>query len=547
MPLKNLDDTNHRFRSFSQSSQRPSIDMDIRPVSSANSRSFPQIGANLPTQPPPMRVQQRRLPVQNVTRPSAAMAAASAVNTAVAPAPIRQRLAPQRTKRRRIITKWRVFFAIILIFILLGGWLASKALFNTLKVFNGNLFSVLTTTKLKGEDQGRVNVLLAGNSADDPGHDGANLTDSIMIISIDLKHNTAYMLSVPRDLWVEIPGYGHAKINETYVDGQAGHFTNPGYPNGGMGLLEEVIHNNFDIPINYYALIDYNALRDGVNAVGGVDVTIHSDDPRGLYDPSIDWVTHGAMVKLTNGVHHLNGEQALDFARARGDAYGSYGFVRADFDRTEHQRMMLLALKNKVLTAGILANPITLSNLFDTVGKNVKTDLTLSEARRAYDLGKNIDNSKVISASLNNANGKNLLMSYLTPTNQSALIPAAGVDNFGQIQAYVRYLQTSDPVEREAADVVVLNGTDTSGLAAKAETALTSKKINVIAIGDATAKTDVTTIIDVSLGKKPATLNRLKQLYSGARVSTTNPYSKVYNTDFIVVLGNDQLPKTTSP
>src|SRR5262249_37027253 len=135
---------------------------------------------------------------------------------------------------------------------------------NVQRVFGGNIFSVLTTTKLKGEDAGRVNILLAGNSADDPGHNGANLTDSIMVISIDTKHNSAFLLSVPRDLWVAIPGYGHAKINEAYVDGQAGEFAAAGYPPGGMGLLAEVVQQNFGLAINYYALIDYNALRDGV-------------------------------------------------------------------------------------------------------------------------------------------------------------------------------------------------------------------------------------------------------------------------------------------
>src|SRR5258708_30037544 len=108
-----------------------------------------------------------------------------------------------------------------------------------------------------------------------------------------------------------------------------------------MGLLAEVIQQNLGIKTNYYALINYNALKDGVNAVGGIGVNIQSSDPRGLYDPSIDWSTHGPLVKLKNGVQHLNGEQALDLARARGDAYGSYGFARSDFDRTQNQRMMM--------------------------------------------------------------------------------------------------------------------------------------------------------------------------------------------------------------
>jgi LCP family protein required for cell wall assembly len=424
--------------------------------------------------------------------------------------------------------------------------MGGKILINTAKIFHGSVFNILTTTKLKGEDVGRVNILLAGNSADDPGHDGANLTDSIMIVSIDTKNNTAFMLSVPRDLWVHIPGYGHAKINEAYVDGQTGHFSAQGYPSGGMGLLEEVIHQNFNLNINYYALIDYNAVRDAVNAVGGIDMNIQSSDPRGLYDPSIDWTTHGPLVKLSNGVHHLSGQQALDLARARGDAYGSYGYAQSDFERTQNQRLMLLALKTKILSAGVLANPVALGNLFDSLGKNVSTDMTLSEARRLYDLGKKVDNGSITSASLNQANGQNLLSNYTSPTGQSALIPASGLDNFSQIQAYITRLVSSNAVTREDATVVVLNGTNTAGLAASAQTVLSSKGITVGAVGDAGASAPAaTTIIDVSAGKMPATLQLLKQLY-GSNVTTTNPYASSYTADFIVILGPDQAAKVNN-
>jgi LCP family protein required for cell wall assembly len=536
MPLKDTDDAQNRFRSAARAPQRARMGIDIsRPVRP----TFPVVGASLPLKTP-----QRSLPQGPVQRPRAALASATLAN--VASPPLTRPLAPApaaKKGRRRVVTKKRVALVIVLLMLLAGGWVASKLFSNTLKVFHGNVFSILNTAKLKGEDTGRVNILLAGNSADDVGHNGANLTDSIMVISMDVKHNTAFMLSVPRDLWVEIPGYGHAKINEAYVDGQAGNFSAPGYANGGMGLLADVIHQNFHIPINYYALIDYNALRDGVNAVGGIDVDIQSSDPRGLYDPSIDWSTHEPLVRLTNGAHHLNGEQALDFARARGDAYGAYGFVRSDFDRTEHQRMMMLALKNRILTVGTLANPVALGKLFDSMGKNVKTDVTLSEVRRMYDLTKSLDNKQIQSAGLNDANGKDLLASYRSPTGQSALIPAAGLDDFSQIQAYVRYLMTSDPVAKESATVVVLNGTSTSGLAAKAEASLAAKNIATAAIGDASAKTVTTTIIDASGGKKPATLRVLEQLY-GTHTTVTNPYASIYDANFIVVLGADQATTT---
>jgi len=445
------------------------------------------------------------------------------------------------------ITWKRAVLTVVVILLLIGGWVGGKFVYNAHKLFGGNIFSVLTTTKLKGEDSGRVNILLAGNSADDPGHDGANLTDSIMVISIDTKDNKAFLLSVPRDLWTHIPGDGHQKINDVYVQGQATGFSASGYPSGGMGQLEQVVSQDLGIPIDYYALVDYTALKDSVNDVGGIEVNIQSTDPRGLYDPSIDYATHGPLVRLTNGEHLLNGEQALDLARARGDAYGSYGFAGSDFERTQNQREMLVAIKSKAVSAGVLANPAKLSSLFDAIGSNVKTDFKLSEIHRLYDLTKQISGSNIQSLSLNQANGKDLLASYAAPDGESALIPAAGIDKYSAIQAFVRQQTSSNPVVQEGAKVVVLNGTNTTGLAQKVKSELTAKQITVSAVGDAPTTSQTTTaIIDNSGSKKPATSAALVKIF-GNHLTTQNVYGLSYNADFIVILGTDQTtPAPTS-
>lgn len=434
----------------------------------------------------------------------------------------------------------RTIFALLIVILGIGGFLGAKFVYETHKVFGGSILGILSTTKLKGEDSGRVNILLAGNSSDDVGHDGAQLTDSIMIVSIDTKDNTAFLLSVPRDLYVDIPGAGHQKINDAYVVGQNQNFSDAGYPAGGMGLLEEVLSEDFGITINYYALIDYSAFRDAVNAVGGIQVNIQSSDPRGLYDPSKDYATRGPLVKLTNGVHTLNGEQALDLARARGDAPGSYGFMASDFERTQNQRLMLSALKDKAITAGVLANPAKLSSLSSAFGNNVKTDMKLSEVHRLYDLIKPIGGNSIASLSLNQANGKNLLASYTTPEGQSSLIPAAGIDNYDDIQAFLQQQTSTNPIIREGAQVVVLNGTDTNGLASKARTKLTDNNISVAAVADARTNSTTTSIIDTSGGKFPATSKLLQKLL-GNHLTTTNPYKGIYNADFIVIIGNDNI------
>lgn len=488
------------------------------------------------------------LPKPNVSFPDVGVTLNSYRSSTYTPPRRRARPAavPELSPRRhwwQVITLKRVVITLALLVLLIGGWLGFKFIYNAHKLFGGNIFSVLTTTKLKGENVGRVNILLAGNSADDVGHEGGQLTDSIMIMSIDTKNNTAYLLSVPRDLWVDIPGAGYEKINDAYVVGQQNNFNQPGYFPGGMGQLQQIIQQDFGITLNYYALVDYAALRDAVNAVGGVDVNIQSSDPRGLYDPSIDYSTHQPLVKLSNGEHHLNGQQALDLARARGDSYRSYGFAQSDFDRTQHQRQLLVALKTKAVSLGVLSNPAKLSNLSDAIGNNVTTNFSLSEVHRFYDLVKPISSKNIKSLSLNDANGKNLLLNY-DADGQSALIPAAGLTDFSDIRAFVTQQTSTNPVVREAAAVVVLNGTDTNGLAAKERAQLSGKGITVADIGDAANQTS-TTIIDASGGKMPATLKLLEQTF-GNNVTTTNPYADTYTADFIVVLGGNLINNTAT-
>lgn len=451
----------------------------------------------------------------------------------------------KRTNWKKVLKRTAAIAALFLL--LAGGWMGWKLFSNSGKVFGGdnNILGFLNATKLKGEDKGRVNFLLAGVSTDDPGHAGANLTDSVMLVSIDTTNKKAFMLSIPRDLWVEIPDYGHSKINAANAYGDEDSYSQPGYPEGGMGLLSQVVSENFQMPIHYYAKINYTAFRDAVNAVGGITLNIQSDDPRGLYDPNIS-KADGGPLKLPNGVQQLDGQTALNLARARGnptpDGRYGYGFEQSDFTRTKHQRMMLLALKDKVSSGTVITNPLKIGQLFDVIGKNMKTDLQPSEVRRIYDLSKQIKSSDILSLSLNDADGVNLLASYRTPDGASALIPAAGVDDFSVINQYLKKAMSSDPVVREAANVVILNGGDITGLATKYSNILNGKGLNVVAVGDAPHQAGANVIIDqTSNNSKPGTKARLQELFPGSTVKAQAASTSGYpSADFILVLGTNQ-------
>lgn len=434
-------------------------------------------------------------------------------------------------------------FLVLGIFVLLTGLFFGFKFYKDIAKLTGNknpfaILGVFHPVPLKNQN-GRVNILLAANSADDPGHDGANLTDSIMVLSVDTNNNTALILSVPRDLWVNIPGYGYSKINAAY-------------PNGGMNKLQGIIQDKLGLTIDYQALVNYGAFKDLVDAVGGISIDIQSPDPRGIYDPNIDYTTKTccSLAKYPNGWVTLNGKQALNLARARADPspYGiPYGFTDGDFDRTMHQRQMLLAIKDKASQSDVIANPFKVSALVDAVGNNIKTNLQLDEIETMYTYMKKVNDKDIASYNINTLKGGNttMLSNYTSPDGQSALIPAAGIDDFSDIQTQIQRILTSDPVSREGANVMVLNGTSTTGLAATQTYALQHKGMTV-SVADAPANQPTTTIVDDSQGKMPNTLAYLKQKYNATVVKNASLTYNYPGADFILILGQSAAPQTSS-
>lgn len=431
----------------------------------------------------------------------------------------------------------RVGFAGIAIVFILGGFLGWKFLRNMTKVFDGNVLGFFETVKLNGEDQGRVNILIAGTSEDDgPLHGGADLTDSIMLVSINTKDNTGFTMSIPRDTWVKYgeqcsAGY-QGKINVVYQCGEDVKFSESGYPTGGMGLLQKIVSENFGIPIHYHTKISYNAFKDAVDAVGGIDVEINSENPRGIYDPNFQQ-HEGGPLRLTNGQHKLDGQTALRLARSRNSA-GGYGMGRGDFDRTNYQQAMLLSLKDKALSAGVLANPAKIGELMDAAGENVSTNFQSSEVRRLYELSKLIQNDSVITIDL--ASEDIGLLTTGMYNEQSIVRPVAGLTDFSDIQSYLKKVMSNDPVVREGATVVVLNGSGVVGMAQKRADELTEKGLDVATVGNAESST-TTLIVDQSDGNKDGTKRVLEQHFNTVSTRQSNADAANYDADFVIILG----------
>jgi LCP family protein required for cell wall assembly len=408
------------------------MDSDFQPKRKPNVDNRYDVNRTLTSYQPTREVTQVREAVLDPNQPFQAIA--DLEDTSV------EHQAPAKAKRR---FGWKR--AVLLLFVVLltpvlviGIWDYRNASAASQKMFgSSNLLMGLLPTGLENSN-GRTNILVIGNSVDDNGHGGAALTDTILIISLDKEKKTGFMLSVPRDLYVGIPDYGSAKINEAYQAGEQMKFKESGYQPGGVGLLSKVIKQNFDLDIHYSVTVSYNAVKDITNSLDGITVNIKSTDPRGIYDPNFR-PHEGGPLKLTNGSHEIDGQTALRLTRARGSTYGSYGFPRSDFDRTKNQQKVFAAIKSEISPKFVL-DPRENKDFFNAVANNVKTDIGLREVLPLYLLMNSVPDPSMKQINLSDVNKKNYLASYGTPSGQSALIPAAGIHNFSEIQALIKGL-----------------------------------------------------------------------------------------------------------
>ena len=446
---------------------------------------------------------------------------------------------PEQKARRKKIIK-RVLIGLLILILAIGGYVGVKALIAGSKAFKGNLFDFVQKAPLKMDENGRSNVLIVGTSEDDEGgtHPGGNLTDSIMVMSIDQNKKNAYMISMPRDMWVKLDnacdvGY-ESKINAVYMcaseDGKN--------EAAGMAALQKKVGEVFGMDLQYYIHVNNTVLRDAVNAVGGVTIKIESEDPRGIYDPNFDWQCgHKChMVDYKNGqVVEMDGAHALAFARAR-NAEGGYGLPNGNFDREKNQQKEMRALQDKAISAGTLTNIGKVTGLIDAFGNNLRTNFEVKEIRTLTDLGQVIKGDKLQSVSLTKE-GESVVTTGMAG-GQSIVRPIAGLYDYSGIEKYINKQINSDDVTREAAEVTILNGSGIAGAAQKEADKLESKGITVGPIDNAPAgEYGKVKLYQIGTGN-PATKARLEKIYGTKITAGTPPVAVGETTKFVVVVGS---------
>ncbi len=284
-----------------------------------------------------------------------------------------------------------------------------NSFFQVLPVEGENL-SVMD--KVKDDKLERLNVLLLGlRGVSDP--NGGLLTDTMMVASINLKSGGVALISIPRDLYVEMPNHDYKrKINEAYVLG----IEDRKDWKAGLEYAKKAASNVTGLDIHYAVSVDFNAFKEIIDILGGVTITL--DRPfseLGQFEEG--------PIYLSAGKQTIDGDTALLFSRAR--------FSSSDFDRAKRQQQVLLAAKEKAMGLGVLSNPLKIISILDSIGNHIKTDAELWEIQEMAVLAKRIDSSKV-KQKVFDTTENGLLYSSRDGNGSYILLPEGG--NFDRIK-----------------------------------------------------------------------------------------------------------------
>ena len=451
----------------------------------------------------------------------------------------RPRKSPEQKARRKKRIK-RVLLVLLLIVVLIGGFIGARALLAGSKMFQGNLLGFAQRAPLKEDANGRSNIVVFGTSEDSDGgeHPGGNLTDSIMLISLNQKEKNAFMISIPRDLWVRYDtacsaGY-EGKINAAYMCAS----DDGANETAGAEAMQAKVGEVLGLDVQYYVHLNNQVVVDAVDALDGVTVTIETDDPRGIYDPNFDWQCNHQcnMVRYEQGeVVQLDGAHALALARAR-NAQGGYGLSGGNFDREQNQQKIIRAIQEKAVSAGTLMNFGRVTGLIDALGSNLRTNFEMREVRTLASLGQEISGENLQSIPLvidEEGEGVVTTGDYL---GQSVVRPVDGLYAYSSIARYIAQKMTNNPVAREAAQIDVFNASGVMGAAQEEADKLEERGFVISMIDNAPQTTAATTVYQIGEGNA-ATKQALQEVYGTPVLTEAPPILVSAETDFVVIVG----------
>ena len=383
---------------------------------------------------------------------------------------------------------------------------------------------------LNQDQYGTTNVLMLGTG--NPEHDGADLTDTIILASIDQKNKLVPMLSIPRDYYVDVPELGGGmKINGIYESGKYKYNSVKG-----IQYLQKEIEKMTGMIVHYYVRIDFDGFKDIVDALDGVDIYVDEaiNDPYYPLDGTILYET----FNLPAGQQTLDGETALKYARSRK--------TTSDFDRSKRQQKLLFAIKNKAMTKAILLDPGKITNLYNAVSSHIETNLSLRQiielAKISQDFGEENIVTRVITDDPLNCGGFLYTPERALFNDAAVLVPIGNDQHF--IKQYVDLMFHYPDILKNPVKIQILNGTKTPGLASDAKAQLKRLCFEVTRFGNGKSQ-DITetNIYYKDKENPPPALKFIQQLIPGT-VSGEIPAEYLEATyasdaDIIIELGTD--------
>lgn len=406
------------------------------------------------------------------------------------------------------------------------------------------------------EQKERVNILLLGIDKR-PGEVYAR-TDTMILVTVDPNTKTAGMLSIPRDLWVSVPGYYEDRINKAFFLGQQ-----DGYPGGGPALAMKTIQYNLGVPVHFYVQVDFNGFEQIVDTLGGIDINVLEtiDDP--LYPDNY----YGyEPFYLEAGQHTLNGHDTLRYARTRHTS-GS------DFSRARRQQQVLLAIRDKALQLGMVPK---IPELWNTMAGTVETDLQLVDIVELAQLADEIDTTNIKSVVIDYT----MTLDYIADTGAQVLLPLrdkikviiddmfaetkppegpsqAELEAVQAAQAQAKAQEIEQQVQRqeeikafltqENARLVVQNGTNVPSLGTLTADYLRQQGFNILQFGQADTSTYPHTVIVVYDESKIYTLQVLAALFEVSEENIRPSPNLKSDVDIRVIIGsNFELPGNLS-
>jgi len=368
----------------------------------------------------------------------------------------------------------------------------------------------------------RVNVLLMGLDYRDWASGDIPHSDTMILLTLDPVNKTAGILSIPRDLWVNVPGYGYYKINTAFYLGELNNL-----PGGGAGLAVKTVEEFLGVPVDYYAQIDFQAFIDFIDHIQGVKLTF--DEPIVL-----DRFGEANTVTIPPGTITLPGDYALAYVRLRKTEGG-------DFDRAARQQNLIMAVRDRILEFDML--PTLIANapeIYNDLSAGINTNIALNQmiqlAWSAIDVDRNNITQLVISNEYITLGKSPDGLDILIPIPDKIRLLRDEVFNTGASLGPVAEGDLLSLVAEEGARVSIRNGSYQGGLAASTAAWLREQGVNVVEEADATYT--IYTQIYIN-GATPYAVRYLTETMNISSTSTFFNYTANAEFDVIVVLGDD--------